>query len=162
MLEIERKFLVHGPALDLPKKHKRLEQAYLMRMDGRSLRVRRIENKYILTLKIGSGKVREEVEQRLEREDGKMLMGQALEAPIKKKRYEIKVGGKLWEIDVFDGENKGLVLAEIELKHPDEDFPHPSWLRREVTGDRRFHNSSLATYPISAWRGDFEAMLAKE
>jgi len=161
LLEIERKFLVHGPGLSLPKHHKKLEQGYLLRMEGRSLRVRRIENKYFLTLKIGTSKVREEIETRLDRQDGKTLLKQALEAPIKKKRYHLKVGGKLWDVDVFGGENEGLILAEIELKHEDEDFERPKWLGREVTGDRRFHNSQLAVTPVSAWRKDFDKMLKK-
>lgn len=62
--------------------------------------------------------------------------------------------GKYFEVDVFYGENEGLVMAEIELDSPDEPFERPAWLGEEVTGDKRYYNSHLLRYPYRLWRGD--------
>lgn len=63
---------------------------------------------------------------------------------------------KFFEVDVFYGENEGLVMAEIELERPDEPFERPAWLGREVTGDRRFYNSHLLRNPFKLWRETLE------
>jgi CYTH domain-containing protein len=63
---------------------------------------------------------------------------------VEKDRYSVKYDGRTWEVDVFHGSNAGLVLAEIELNHPDETFTLPPWVGREVTKDRRYANSSLS------------------
>ncbi|WP_417463358.1 CYTH domain-containing protein [Kordiimonas sp.] len=156
MYEIERKFLVDKARLKLPRKFKSIEQGYLMRAEGRSLRVRKVEGSYILTLKIGKGARRVEIERPLSKAEGAALLMQSLDPLIIKKRYAVKHGGHVWDVDVFKGENKGLVLAEVELDDEDEAFERPDWVTREVTGDRLFQNSTLATHPISMWRDAFE------
>ncbi|WP_417450846.1 CYTH domain-containing protein [Kordiimonas sp.] len=156
MYEIERKFLVDKSRLKLPRKFKAIEQAYLMRAEGRSLRVRKIDGEYILTLKIGKGARRVEIERPLSKAEGAELMKRALDPPISKKRYAVKHGVHIWDVDIFKADNKGLVLAEIELSHEDEAFERPNWVTREVTGDRLFQNSTLASHPISLWRDAFE------
>ena len=68
----------------------------------------------------------------------------------------IPSSGKYFEVDVFYGDNEGLVMAEIELASPDEAFERPAWLGREVTGDRRFYNSHLLKNPYKLWREEIE------
>lgn len=156
MFEIERKFLVDKSRLKLPRKFKSIEQGYIMRAEGRSLRVRKADGDFILTLKIGKGARRVEIERPLSKAEGNALMMRALDPVIVKKRYAVKFGGHVWDVDVFKGENKGLVLAEVELEDEDEHFERPDWVTREVTGDRLFQNSTLASHPISMWREAFE------
>ncbi|WP_262691270.1 CYTH domain-containing protein [Kordiimonas aestuarii] len=156
MYEIERKFLVDKTRLKLPRKFKSVEQGYLMRAESRSLRVRKIDGDYILTLKIGKGARRVEIERPLGKAEGVALISKVLDPLIVKKRYAVKCDGHVWDVDVFKGENKGLVLAEIELEDEDEAFTRPDWVTREVTGDRLFQNSTLASHPISMWREAFD------
>jgi adenylate cyclase len=70
---------------------------------------------------------------------------------IEKVRHRLVVGEHTWEIDVFEGDNAGLVVAEIELAAEDEEFERPSWLGREVTDDPRYFNSSLVQHPYKSW-----------
>jgi adenylate cyclase len=70
---------------------------------------------------------------------------------ISKVRHLVKVGDHIFEVDVFDGENQGLVVAEIELKEASEVFIRPDWLGEEVTGDVRYYNSMLSRHPYSTW-----------
>ena len=70
---------------------------------------------------------------------------------IEKMRYFVNVGQHVWEIDEFEGDNSGLVVAEIELGHPDEDFEKPDWLGEEVTYDVRYYNTSLSNTPFKNW-----------
>ncbi len=73
---------------------------------------------------------------------------------IEKSRYLVPAGKHTYEVDEFHGENEGLVVAEIELSTPEEDFIKPEWLGKEVTGDLRYYNSSLTKNPYKNWRGD--------
>ena len=70
---------------------------------------------------------------------------------IEKIRYEIKVGNHIFEVDEFSGENKGLIIAEIELSKENESFDKPDWLGKEVTGDIRYYNSQLTKFPYKNW-----------
>ncbi len=70
---------------------------------------------------------------------------------IEKVRYTLPLGRHTWEIDVFEGENSGLVVAEIELESEDEAFDKPDWAGEEVTEDPRYFNSNLVAKPYRAW-----------
>jgi CYTH domain-containing protein len=70
---------------------------------------------------------------------------------IEKYRTRINYDGKVWEVDEFEGENKGLIMAEIELVSEDETFSVPPWIGEEVTGDIRYYNSRLAIHPFRSW-----------
>ena len=83
--------------------------------------------------------------------DDKLWGGLCEGHPMEKVRYKVAYGGMLWEIDVFEGANEGLVVAEIELSHPDQDFERPPWLGEEVSGDPRYLNTSLSRCPYSRW-----------
>ena len=70
---------------------------------------------------------------------------------IKKKRYEILYENHTWEIDVFEEENDGLVVAEIELSSEDEQFEKPPWLGNDVSEDFRYLNTYLSKHPFTTW-----------
>lgn len=149
-LEIERKFLVDNLNTE-GLKSKKLKQAYLAK-DGCTLRVRIADNEAFLTIKGKTeGISRAEFEYQIPIEDANELMKLAIYPPIIKTRYYIDVDGKTWEVDVFEGENEGLVMAEIELNSEDEEFTLPEWAIDEVTGDKRYYNAYLARKPYKKW-----------
>ena len=145
--EIERKFLV---ASDGWRKKadsgRRMRQAIIFSDGNRSLRIRAIDGKKArLTLKIGiSGMSRHEFEYEVPLSDAKELLKLANGSTISKVRYEVPHGKHVWEVDVYDGKLDGLVIAEVEMASENEKPELPSWLGREVTGDRRFSNQALA------------------
>jgi CYTH domain-containing protein len=71
---------------------------------------------------------------------------------IEKTRFEIPVGTHLYEVDVFSGENEGLVIAEIELEDENEAFEKPDWLLEEVTNDQRYYNAYISKKPFLKWK----------
>lgn len=145
--EIERKFLV---STDTWRKKARsgkgMRQAIIFSDGNRSLRIRTIDGKKArLTLKIGiSGMSRHEFEYDVPLSDARELLKLANGTAIVKTRYEVPHAKHIWEIDVFEGKLTGLVIAEVEMKSETEDPELPGWLGREVTGDKRFSNQSLA------------------
>ncbi|TBX71078.1 CYTH domain-containing protein [Flavobacterium silvisoli] len=155
MIEIERKFLVLSN--DFLKEvfvEKRIVQAYLNSNPERAVRVRINGNKGYLTIKgkgNETGTTRFEWETEIPIADADKLLLLCEEGIIEKTRYEIKIGKHLFEVDVFDGENKGLILAEIELQSEDEFFVKPHWLGQEVTNDERFYNAYLSRHPFRSW-----------
>lgn len=147
--EIERKFLVVGE--DWRKEAgpgRRFQQAIVFSQGDRTLRVRLVDgSKATLTLKIGiegSTMSRHEFEYDVPQAEGEELLRLANGNTISKTRYEVPRGGHVWEIDVYDGLLVGLVVAEVEMKSEDETPELPSWLGRELTGDKRFSNQALA------------------
>jgi adenylate cyclase len=153
-LEIERKFRVSGDGWKpLVSRTRRLRQAYLTKTGRLSIRVR-IDGDAAGTLTIKaarSGMERHEYEYAIPLADAEELMLQRDGSVISKVRHIVPIGGLEWEIDVFDGENAGLVIAEIELDRPDRTFERPDWLGEEVTGDRRYYNADLAKRPYASW-----------
>ena len=153
-LEIERKFLVQGDFKSEAYAHEHIAQGYLNSNPERSVRVRIKGEKAYLTVKgIGnsSGISRYEWEKEINLEEAKELLGLCEPGIIDKTRYYIRSGKHTFEVDEFGGENKGLIIAEIELNSENETFDHPSWLGQEVTGDKRYYNSSLVKFPFSKW-----------
>jgi adenylate cyclase len=146
--EIERKFLV---ASDGWRKvcdgGSLLRQAYIAAMDDRSVRVRISDDaRARLTIKVGkSALVRDEYEYDLPVADAEELMDRAIGIVIEKTRYRIPFHGFTWEIDEYTGALRGLVVAEVELASENDAPVLPAWLGREVTGDTRYSNQSLAT-----------------
>ena len=151
-LEIERKFLVVGrPWEAVPGEL--LCQGYLAK-GGVTVRVRRGDARAWLTVKGRSdaaGLSRAEFEYEIPEADAEAMMELCAEAPISKRRHRIPSGKHVWEIDVFDGENLGLVVAEIELGAEDEEFLRPAWLGREVSAEVQYRNSALAKHPWKDW-----------
>lgn len=155
MIEIERKFLVLGENYKKEaQKSTRITQGYLSTDPERTVRVRTKGNKGFLTVKgksNDSGTTRIEVEEEIAFAKAQMLLKICLPGIIDKTRYEIPAGKHIWEVDVFYGENEGLILAEIELIRENEPFSKPSWIGTEVTGEKKYYNSQLSQYPFTDW-----------
>ncbi|TIX59869.1 MAG: CYTH domain-containing protein [Mesorhizobium sp.] len=145
--EIERKFLVSGNEWrDLVEGDIRIRQFYLAATPDRSVRVR-VSNgaSAKLTLKFGS-KVRErdEFEYPIPLAEAEEMQAFAIGHVIEKTRHHVRHRGHLYEVDVFGGMLAGLVVAELETPEDVPDEMLPDWLGREVTGEQRFYNASLA------------------
>jgi adenylate cyclase len=126
-IEIERKFLLRSDDWRaLVTGRVRLRQAYLAQDGGLSTRIRIVEA--LLALRQG--------------------------ASVEKVRHHVPWHGLLWEIDVFEGDNTGLVIAEIELGHERQQFEMPSWIGAEITGQERYYNSRLARQPFRGWTAE--------
>ena len=152
--EIERKFLVVGEAWRAAA-HERIamRQGYLTREGQCSVRVRVTADEARLNLKAAVvGTSRLEYDWPIARAEAEEILDQLCLRPlIEKVRHHVTVGGRLWEVDEFQGENAGLVVAEIELGAADEAFERPTWLGREVTAEQRYYNQALALRPFAAW-----------
>jgi len=151
--EIERKFLL--ASLEWKKnspKGVKIIQGFLNSNKERTVRVRIIGEKGILTVKGKNEGVRRlEFEYEIPYSDAKELICLCEKPLIEKNRFEIRVDKHLWEIDEFEGENKGLIVAEIELKDENETFNKPNWVGEEVSDDPRYYNSALIKHPFSEW-----------
>ncbi len=149
MIEIERKFLVHSTEfIQAASQHYRIEQGYLSKDPARTVRVRIKNDKSFITVKgasSASGMSRYEWEKEIPLEEGKALLQLALPTVIQKIRYEIKHQTFLFEVDVFEGQHQGLILAEVELEDENVELNLPEWIGEEVTGDPRFYNVSLSS-----------------
>ena len=153
-IEIERKFLVKGDFKPFVSGYYRITQGYLCAMPDRTVRIRIKGNKGFITIKGKSdenGLSRFEWEKEITTDDAVQLLRFCDVGVIDKIRYEVEFEGKTFEVDVFEGENEGLVLAELELMSEDELFAKPVWLGDEVTGDKRYYNSYLSQHPFTIW-----------
>lgn len=154
--EIERKFRVTGTAFTGEAySAQRIVQGYICSAPGRTVRVRIRGEKGYLTIKGPSdekGLSRYEFEQEIPLPDAEQLLTLCEPGVIDKTRYLVRVGRHVFEVDVFRGENEGLVIAEVELGAEDEPFERPAWLGEEVSGDRRYYNSMLAKHPYTTWK----------
>lgn len=156
MQEIERKFLVRSDSFIAESyDQNRIVQGYLNSNPERTVRVRIKGNKGYMTVKgIGnaSGTTRLEWETEIPVSDAEILLPLCEKGVIDKIRYNVRKGNHTFEIDIFSGENDGLVLAEIELQSEEEDFEKPDWLGTEVTGDQRYYNAYLSNHPYQHWK----------
>lgn len=155
--EIERKFLVRGEQWRaLVHDSRRLIQGYLLLEKRSSIRVRVAGEQAWLNIKGATlGVRRREYDYPIPLADAREMLAELCQgASIEKIRHQVAVGQHLWEIDEFLGANSGLVVAEIELDDPDEDFEYPPWLGREVSGEPQFYNVRLAEYPYGAWSAE--------
>ena len=155
MIEIERKFLVRSNAfLKDAIKSNRIVQGYLSSNPERTVRIRIKGSCGYLTIKgmsNASGMSRMEWEKEISIEDAEELLLLCEKGTIDKIRHEVIVGTHVFEVDVFNLDNKGLIIAEVELSSEDEKFEKPKWLGEEVTQDKRYYNSYLSKKPYSNW-----------
>ena len=150
-IEIERKFLVVGDAWRAAPAVP-YAQGYLNRDKARTVRVRVVRDQAWLTIKgVSVGATRAEFEYPIPVADAEQVLALCDGPVIRKTRRVIEHAGATWEVDEFQGDNAGLVVAEIELPSEDAAFQRPAWLGDEVTHDARYFNSSLATAPYSTW-----------
>ena len=154
--EIERKFLVAGDYKSEAYAAVRITQGYLSRVPERVVRVRIKGDKGFITIKgttNDTGLSRFEWEKEIPLADAQSLLKLAEPGVIDKTRHLIKNtdGKHTWEVDEFHGDNEGLIMAEIELESESDLFDKPSWLGKEVTGDKRYYNAYLSEKPYKTW-----------
>jgi CYTH domain-containing protein len=152
--EIEKKFLIADNSWQGLVAGKAYCQGYLNSEKGRTVRVRIVGERGFLTIKgPGDSGARPEFEYDIPVEDAREMLDLLCHKPlIEKIRYCIPFAGFIWEVDEFQGENEGLLMAEIELQYVGQEFAKPSWLGREVTGDSRYYNANLVKNPYSLWK----------
>lgn len=157
-IEIERKFLVNtnkDEIIKIASKSYRIIQGYLCSDTTRTVRVRIKSEKAYLTIKGATnenGFSRFEWEKEISVEDALQLLELCETGVIDKTRYEVMFDKKIFEVDVFNGENKGLMIAELELESENETFSKPNWLGVEVTCDKRFYNSYISQNSYKNWK----------
>lgn len=155
-LEIERKFLVKNDDFKKVAFHQKIiKQGYLNSDKNRTVRIRISDNQGFITVKgisNDSGTTRFEWEKEIDVEEANQLLALCEPNIIEKTRFLVKNGTHIFEIDEFFGANKGLLIAEIELKFEDETFEKPIWLGKEVTGNATYYNASLSKLPFSLWK----------
>jgi len=152
--EIERKFLVlneswredAGPGVYI-------SQGYLGNAKGASVRVRVEGTRANINIKGATlGISRTEYEYPIPIGEAlEMLKNLCLKPLIEKSRYKVKVGGHIWEVDLFEGDNAGLIVAEVELESEDQPFEKPAWAGDEVSDDPRYYNVCLVKHPYKDW-----------
>ena len=153
-IEIERKFLVtndnwrEAASVALP-----IKQGYLVGGKEASVRVRLQGDKANLNIKSATlGVRRQEFEYAIPLEEAELILTTLCQRPIiEKTRYLVSYANKQWEVDVFEGDNAGLIVAELELQDETEQFDPPPWLGEEVSDDPRYYNSCLSQHPYKDW-----------
>lgn len=152
--EIERKYLVNVAAWTPQGEGKYYKQGYLNSQKERVVRVRIAGDKGQLTIKgLTTGVTRAEFEYIIPVPEADLMLDNLCEKPlIEKHRHKEVHGGKTWEIDVFHGENEGLVVAEVELASEDEAIQLPPFVGAEVSSDPRYFNSNLLKNPYKNWK----------
>lgn len=152
-LEIERKFLVNTDLLPPLPEGSQIKQGYLSNQNNAVVRVRTLGKRAFITVKGATqGISRCEYEYEIPALEAiELLENLCLKPIIEKVRYCLQVGRHTWELDVFSGDNQGLVVAEIELASEDEAFENPAWITEDVSHDPRYRNSNLITKPFCSW-----------
>ena len=152
-IEIERKFLVKNiPRHEIQYSYQ-IRQGYIAKNKYRVIRIRQKENDYFITIKGNKiGISRFEFEYPIPRDDGEILLENfCQDEVIEKTRHYIENKGHTWELDVFHGDNEGLIVAEIELMSKDQAFHIPSWIDCEVTDQEKYYNINLLKKPFKEW-----------
>ncbi len=153
-VEIEHKFLVRDERWRREvERSVRMRQGYLTSDAHCSVRVRVAGGQGYLNIKSGTlGIQRSEYEYPIPLAEAEEILDTLCEQPLlEKTRHFVPSGRHLWEIDEFEGDNAGLIVAEVELSRPDEPFDRPDWLGADVSRDIRYYNSQLARHPYRAW-----------
>lgn len=153
-IEIERKFLVAGDAWRaLSTRSTAMKQGYLSGEGGKaSTRVRVEGGRANLNIKAAVvGSARAEYQYEIPLREAEEMLATLCVGVLAKTRHYVAQDELTWEIDVFEGANAGLIVAEIELPDIAHAFRRPAWIGREVTDDRRYYNHHLALHPYSTW-----------
>lgn len=151
--EIERKFLVPDPSFLRGHQGLHCRQGYIRTHNQTAVRVRVMGDDGYLTLKgPRRGLARAEYEYSIPAAHAHEMLDALCDPPlIEKTRYRLPCGADVWEVDVFAGANRGLVVAEIELRAADQKINPPPWVGTEVTDDPRYLNYNLARAPYGEW-----------
>lgn len=156
--EIERKFLVKDSSYkSMAYNHTHIAQGYISSGNGRTVRIRIRDDRAYLTIKgpsLDGGLSRYEFETEVSVADAQDLMRICQPGIVQKVRWLVRAAdGHVFEVDEFEGDNQGLVMAEVELGSADEPYEKPDFIGQEVTGDHRYYNSHLRSYPYKMWGG---------
>ena len=152
--EIEHKYLIREDLWKkvVPEKSVLIRQAYLLTDPDKTIRIRTKGDQGFITIKGKTiGATRTEFEFEIPLQDALELIRTMCKEVIEKTRHYIHHNNKLWEVDVFSGDNTGLTVAEIELKSEAEQYSKPDWVDKEVTSDPKYTNSNLAVKPYCKW-----------
>ena len=150
--ETERKYVINTD--QFPKEHPVcIKQGFISTNKSRVVRVRIADEKASLTIKSGGNALtRREFEYSIPLKEAIELLDEVcLQPVIDKTRYTTNHKGLTWEVDVFHGQNEGLIVAEVELENENQEFEVPSWVKKEVTGDERYYNVNLVKRPFTRW-----------
>jgi adenylate cyclase len=154
-IEIERKFLIDQTKWAAVPKGEgiAMKQGYLVIQHDRTIRIRIADQKAFLTIKGKTSQIsRPEFEYEIPVGEANQMLELMAGNIIEKKRFKIKHDQHIWEVDVFEGDNDGLFVAEIELSSENEAFTIPNWVTTEVSDDKRYYNAHLTTNPYKNWR----------
>ena len=151
--EIERKFLIDISGVKSIGSGSRIKQGYISTTDNTAVRIRVSGAVAYLTLKgENQGATRPEFEYEIPIEDANEIIKELCSGPvIDKTRYLVEYGSHTWEIDVFHGDNDGLIVAEVEIESETEEVDLPKWVINEVTGEVKYYNTSLLDNPFNKW-----------
>jgi len=160
-VEIERKFLVVGEGFKEGADRKVIRQGYIASDERMNVRVRQKGEKCFLTIKAQRDETsRHEFEYEIPCDHAQAILKDVCQRPpIEKVRYTLDYAGKTWEVDVFEGVNDGLIVAEIELNTIDEPFEKPGWVGPEVSSDTRYLNACLIEAPFNTWGVSYGELL---
>jgi len=149
-IEIEKKFLIDREKLiaynsEIFNNGIKIQQGYIAQTEEKTVvRVRLADKKGFLTIKGANiGCSRAEFEYEIPYEDAYKMLNTLCSKRIQKTRYLLPISNHTWEIDVFDNNNEGLIVAEIELDSENEIFDIPNWVTKDITNDKRYYNSNL-------------------
>jgi CYTH domain-containing protein len=152
--ETEHKYLVNTELwLKVqPRKGERIRQGYLVNEPEKTVRVRTIRQRAYITLKGKTeGASRPEYEFRIPLKEANEMLDLFCGNVIEKVRYKVRYRRRTWEVDVFEGPNEGLIIAEIELESEEQKYKVPAWAAQEVTGELKYYNSYLSEKPFTGW-----------
>ncbi|MDO4191422.1 MAG: CYTH domain-containing protein [Bacteroidales bacterium] len=154
--EIERKFLVTNDSYMANSEVHHIIQGYICSENDRVVRIRIYDNDAFLTIKNATiGFSRDEFEYHIPLADAETMLRSICQQPIiEKYRYKFIYEGFIWEIDHFEGDNNGLVIAEIELPNENTTFTLPPFIGKEVTGDTHYYNACLNKHPFNEWKDE--------
>ena len=152
-VEIEKKFLIKHIPYEQITYSQKIKQGYIVKDRSKVIRIRKKNNQYFITIKGNKiGLSRFEFEYSIPKKDGEILLNDfCKDGFIKKTRHYVTFKKHTWEIDEFHEENKGLIVAEIELRSENENFKIPDWILKEVTNDSKYYNMNLLQRPFKAW-----------
>lgn len=151
--EIERKFLLKDDSWRGLGQGRHYRQGYLVTAQDRSVRVRTVDDQGFITVKGATrGATRLEFEYPVPLADAEAMLKLCVGPIIEKTRYRIPFEHKVWEVDEFEGDNRGLITAEVELHSEQEPVKIPSWIGKEVTDDPSYFNSNLVNHPYNTWK----------
>lgn len=150
--EIERKFLVDFDSIENFDDEFYIQQGYLLNTREKVVRIRLTKQKSYITVKgKNDGAERPEFEYEIPEFDAKEMLETLCEDVIEKTRYLFHIFGDVWDIDVFHGNNEGLIVAEVEIPTKDYELTLPKWVIKEVTDNPKYYNNNLVTNPYKKW-----------